>query len=180
MAWFDFIVALVGGGTVGVVVIVLLSKRLLQLQLDKALEQYKTKLDHKSSVLKTELSIYAHEQNVGLSRLDAQRSKAIESIYTLITNWHEQFITITAPNDYFENSPELELSRFYDLAVKFAGLSEKLTLAIRNRAIYFDQTSYESVAKYGSALTNLGIQFYAETFEKLDMTVEPDYELIAQ
>jgi hypothetical protein len=74
----------------------------------------------------------------------------------------------------------LELSRYYDLAVKFAGISEKLSVAIRNRAIYFDQTSYESVAKYGAELTTLGIKYYAETFENLDMAVEPDQELIAQ
>jgi uncharacterized membrane-anchored protein YhcB (DUF1043 family) len=78
--WLDLLVALLGGGAAGTLVIAFLSKRLLQLQLDKAFEKYKADLDHKSSVLKTELSIYAHEQNIGLSRLDAQRSKAIEAI----------------------------------------------------------------------------------------------------
>jgi len=173
-----FLTAL-GGTTVALAVAAFLGKHMIGFQVSRAIEKYKSELEQKSAALKTELSIYAHEQQVGLSRIDDQRSKAIQSIYNLITQWHDVFLDITAQNDNFEITPELEFNKFYGLSEKISRLSDKLSLSIRNHAIYFDEETYITISNYGATLTDLGLQYFSETFEDLDITCDPDYADIA-
>ena len=83
-----------GGTGAALAIAAFLGKRFLDLQVSKAIEKYKSELEQRSAALKTELSIYAHEQNVGLSRLDEQRSKAIQDIYGLAMKWHDIYLEI--------------------------------------------------------------------------------------
>ncbi len=168
-----------GGTTVALAIAAFLGKSLIGLQVSRAIEKYKSELEQRSAALKTELSIYAHEQQVGLSRIDEQRSKAIQAIYNLITQWHDAFLDITAPNDNFDITPEHEFNKFYGLSERIAKLSDKLSLSIRNHAIYFDEETYNTISNYGATLTDLGLQYYSDTFENLDIANNPDYAVIA-
>ena len=78
-----------GGTAAALALAAYLGREFIKLQTSKAIERYRSELEQKSATLKTELSIYAHEQNVGLSRLDEQRSKAIQKIYGLAMRWHD-------------------------------------------------------------------------------------------
>jgi hypothetical protein len=175
-----FALSLIGGSAGGIAVVAFLGKRFIELQLSLVLERYKTELEEKSAVLKTHLSIYAHEQSVGISRLDAQRSKAIEVIYAFMNQWNELFEKITRPDEELTSEPEAEFNRYYELAEKLGNCSRRLSVAIHNRAIYFDQTAYARISRYGSEVTQLGTDYFERTFGDLDMTRPAEYEQAAK
>ena len=130
------------GGTAAMLALAwLLFERFVDIQVAKAIETHKAALEQKSSVLKTELSIYAHEQNVGLSRLDEQRSQAIQALYGLVTKWHELCLEITQPNEPRFPDPEMKLRRYYNLATSLGKISEDLSIKTRDTAILFQQAS---------------------------------------
>jgi len=176
----ELVTTVFGSTAAALTVTGILAKLLIEKQFKRSFENFRSKLEAKSASLKTELSIYAHEQNVGLSRIDDQRSKAIQAIYNLITQWQDAFLTITSSDDNFDITPEHEYSKFYDLAEKIAKLSEKLSISIRNHAIYFDEKTFNKISKYGSTLTEIGLNFYSQTFEDLDIASTPDYSEVAK
>ena len=97
MSLLEVFLTAFGGTAAALLVAAYLGRSFIQLQVSRAIEKYKAELQQKSEVLKTELSIYAHEQNVGLSRIDEQRSQAIQEIYGLAMKWHELFLQIAQP-----------------------------------------------------------------------------------
>jgi hypothetical protein len=62
-----------------------LSKKLLEQQLLKNIENYKQQLNERTEILKNELTIYANEHTVKFSRLDQKYSEIIEHIFRNIT-----------------------------------------------------------------------------------------------
>jgi hypothetical protein len=156
-----------GGTSVALLVAGFLGRNFIKIQVSRAIEKYKAELQQKSEILKTELSIYAHEQNVGLSRLDEQRSEAIKSIYAVANQWQELFLEIVRPVPP-QLPPELQISRYLNLAKNLVKTAEKLSIRSRDNAIFFQQQSYEVIAKYGLAAMDLSCAFYDNTFGTLN------------
>ncbi len=169
-----FFIAL-GGTAAALAIAAFLGRSFINLQVSRAVEKYKAELQQKSEVLKTELSIYAHEQSIGLSRLDEQRSQAIKEIYAVANQWQELFLDITRPNAPQKLSPELQLKRYLNLAQSLVKTAEALSIKSRDNAIFFQQESYEIIARFGIAAMNLSCAFYDETFGKIDKTKDPIY-----
>jgi hypothetical protein len=165
-----------GGTGFALLVAGYLGRRFMDVQVARAIEKYKAELDQKSAVLKTELSIYAHEQNVGLSRLDEQRSQAIQAIYGLMMKWHDIFLEITQPKEPDYPKPEMKSQRYLNLAQNLVGVANDLSIKVRDTAIFFQQESYEVIAKFGMVAMDLGCAFYDSTFGKVDMSKEPNYK----
>ena len=165
-----------GGTSAALVVAAFLGKRFLDMQVSKAIERYKSQLEQRSAALKTELSIYAHEQNVGLSRIDEQRSNAIQEIYGLAMKWHDIYLEICQPNEPSWPDPQMKLQKYYNWATSFVKDAEDISVKVRDTAIFFEQSSYEIVAKFGAAAMELSCQFYDNTFGKIDMSNDPIYE----
>ncbi len=117
-----------GGAAVALTAAAWLFRQWLKQQFAKELENYKAQLVQKSEVLKTELSIYAHEQNVGLTRIDAQRSEAILSLWAILGNWQDVFLDLTAPNQRLEQDPRRAIQRYQEWARKLMALSDKLSI----------------------------------------------------
>lgn len=168
-----FLTAL-GGTTTALAIAAFLGKRFLDLQVSKAIEKYKSELEQRSATLKTELSIYAHEQNVGLSRLDEQRSKAIQDIYGLAMKWHDIYLEICQPNELNWPDSQMKLQKYYNWATTLVKDAEDISVKTRDTAIYFQQSSYEVVTKFGSAAMELSCNFFDQTFGKVDMSKDPD------
>lgn len=162
-----FLTAL-GGTSVALVVAGYLGRNFITLQVSRAIEKYKAELQQKSEILKTELSIYAHEQNVGLSRLDEQRSEAIKSIYSITNQWQELFLEIVRPVAPRHLPPELHITRYLTLAQNLVKSAEELSIKSRDNAIFFQQESYEVIVRYGTAAMDLSCAFYDNTFGTLD------------
>ena len=77
--------ALFGAGA-GWVLLYFFGQRFVDHRLKKDLDRYQVELAEKIEALKTQLAIYAHEQNVAASRVDAQRSLSISNLYSCIRN----------------------------------------------------------------------------------------------
>jgi hypothetical protein len=173
---FEVFFTALGGTAVALAAAAYLARRFIDFRVSKAVARYQAELEQKSEVLKAELSIYAHEQNVGLSRIDQQRSEAIQAIYGLSIKWHDLFLEITLPNPPQRLPPELQLRRYLNLAQNSVKVAEDLSTKVRDTAILFQQASYEIIARYGSAAMDLSCDFYDSTFGKVDMSKDPRYE----
>jgi len=169
-----------GGTATALAIAAFLGKRFLDLQVSKAIKKYESELEQRSSVLKTELSIYAHEQNVGLSRLDEQRSKAIQDIYGLVMQWHNIYLEICQPNEPSWPDPQLKLQKYYNWATSLVKEAEDISGKVRDTAIFFQQSSYEKVSKFGMAAMELSCNFYDQTFGKVDMSKDPNPDELFQ
>lgn len=167
----DILYALLGAtgvATAALGIAHLMFKRLLKLQLDKELEKFKVELEQKSAVLKTELSIYAHEQNVGLTRIDAQRSDAILAIWFLLGEWQDTLLEVVAPSRRLGQAPESAIQHYRKHARALMVMSDRLSVEVRNRELFFDESSYQAITKYGQTISEVTIDFYAATFENVD------------
>jgi hypothetical protein len=172
--WLDLILTAAGGGIAALAAAAWLFRKLLAHRLSIELEAHKAQLAQKSEVLKTELSIYAHEQNVGLSRIDAQRSDAILSIWAVLSEWDDVFIEITAPNQRLNQDISRALPKYQEWARKLMTISERLSIEVRNRAILVDQATYEVIARCGRAITDVTTGFYDASFEGVDLQATND------
>jgi len=176
MSLLDVFLSALGGTATVLALAAFLGRNFIKLQVSRAIEKYKAELQQKSEVLKTELSIYAHEQSVGLSRLDEQRSQAIKEIYAVANKWQELFLEIARPNPPTKLPPELQLKRYLNLAQNFVKVAEDLSVKSRDNAIFFQQESYAIVARFGMAAMDLSCAFYDQTFGKVDMSKDPNYD----
>lgn len=164
----------IGGASVALAAAWFLSKKFISLQVKKALQKYQFELDQKSAALKTELSIYAHEQSVGLTRLDAQRSEAIIEIYALIMHWHEVYLEIFKPVENSFKTPVHKKQQYYNWSKDLVEIADEISKVVTKHAIYFEQASYEKLVKFGQEATNLSCDIYDETFGKVDISTEVD------
>lgn len=153
--------------------------------LSKAIETHKDQLVQKTQVLKTDLSIYAHEQNVGLSRIDTQRSEAILDLWTLFCEWQDVFLDITAPNNKLNQNLSNASIEYRKYAWKLVAASDELSLAARRCAIFFDQTTYQVIAGYGLAITEASCNFndqvgFDDGSMKTSQDINARFDLIKQ
>lgn len=175
MDWLELILSAIGGATIALCAAAWLARKWITHRLSIELETHKVQLEQKSEVLKTEMSIYAHEQNVGLSRIDAQRSDAILAIWAVLSKWDDVFINITAPN----KSPDFQeglwaLEKYQEWARQLMHISVALSVEVRDRAILVDQATYEVIARCGEAITDVTTDFYAASFEGVDLRAAKD------
>src|SRR5258707_5450559 len=108
----ELFLSAIGGGAVALVIAAYLARRFMEIQVAKAIENHKAGLTQRTEALKTELSIYAHEQTVGLSRIDAQRSDAILTVWKRLGEWHDSFIKLTLPHPPVDRNPEVAVRQY--------------------------------------------------------------------
>ncbi|MGH9429277.1 MAG: hypothetical protein ACRD2L_23590 [Terriglobia bacterium] len=176
MSLLEILLTAFGGTAAALLVAAYLGRSFIDLQVSRVIEKYKMELQQKSEVLKTELSIYAHEQSVGLSRLDEQRSQAIKEIYAVANKWQELFLEIAKPNPPTKLPPELQLKRYLNLAQNLVKVADDLSVRSRDNAIFFQQESYEIITRFGMAALDLSCSFYDQTFGKVDISEELNYD----
>ena len=166
----------IGGATVALGVAYFLFKQMIKHLIKKESLRYSAQLQEKSEVLKAQLSIYAHEQNVGLTRIDQQRANAIQALYGIITQWHSTAVEIVVPNLVKRETDEAILAYYQPFAKRLFDLSDKLASTVSDSAIFFDQTSYEKLAIYGTSVSTLSIDFYSDTFASEAFQHDPNYQ----
>ena len=164
-----FLTAL-GGGSAAILIAAYFGRRFIDIQVARAIKKHETALTQKTEVLKTEFSIYAHQQNVGLTRIDAQRSEAILSIWAALAEWQETYLDITAPNQTLHKDATQAIQKYKKVALQLMTLSDRLSIEVRNRAIFFDQAVYQTIARYGMALSEVTNTFFADSYEGVDLS----------
>lgn len=167
--FLDYFLGAIGGSAVTLGAIAFFAKQFMAIQVSRVIESHKAELKERAEALKTELSIYAHEQTVGLSRIDAQRSDAILAVWHLLGEWQESFIRITAPNKQLDKAPARAILKYNAWAKEMLVHADHLGREVRDRAILFDETSYDVIADYGKAISIASADFYAFAFEYVDL-----------
>jgi len=151
MLW-DFIVSytipgLVGGGFAWLV-FAFLGKTFIEQRLSKDIKRFENVLSQKTDGLKTQLSIYAHEQNIVATRIDGQRADAIKSVYKTICEWKVPTEKLVGDCPALDPDPEFEETeeRYYlECARKTLESGNELIRELENQAIYFNRQLYEKL-----------------------------------
>lgn len=154
---------------------VALFRYFMDFQVKKAIGKYEAELQEKTEALKTNLSIHAHETTIGLTRLEELRATAIQEIYTLIIAWQELFLEITQPNLPQRGNDERQLLQLVNWSQNLVRESEKISTKVRDKALFFDEQSYQVIATYGSLTMTLSTDFYDATMGTWDQAKDPDY-----
>lgn len=146
---WDFIKELFLPGAVGAVAAIaalkFLSSKFVEQQLSKDLEKHKTELSQRTESLKTELSIYAHEQNVATSRVDSQRAEAIKYVYSAIRAWVNPTTIIISGSPLVNAAKETEFQFYAETAEEAHAASKRLADVLADHAIYFDEETYREL-----------------------------------
>lgn len=153
----------------------LLFRYFMDIQVKKVVGKYEAELRDKTEVLKTNLSIHAHETTIGLTRLEELRATSIQEIYVLIIAWQELFLEITQPNIPARGSDQFMLQQLVNWSQNLVRESEKLSIKVRDKALFFDEQSYQVIATFGKLTMELSTDFYDATFGAWDKTKDPDY-----
>jgi hypothetical protein len=142
------------GGALGALAIAkLLGKWLVQHQLDKALRTHEAHLAEKADVLKTQLSIYAHEQNIAVARVDSQRARALHDIYACLRAWMRPVAMLVAGSPLRNVGPETQLSLYAKLCEEAHSASSQFFQVLADSAIYVDADLY---AELGTLVAECG------------------------
>ncbi len=155
MSFFDFLMtvalpALVGGGS-ALALLKFLGERMIGHQLSKDLETYKVELSERTDVLKAQLAIFAHEQNIVTSRVDTQRANAIHKVYSCMRQIINPTSSIVAGTPIINGTAE-QSARFYRENAEAAHAAcGKLSNTLSDLAIYFDNETYMEIAHYSKA-----------------------------
>lgn len=142
----SFLNGLLGGVLASLAVAKLLAKWLVQHQLDKSLKSHEAHLTAKADVLKTQLSMYAHEQNVAVARVDSQRAQALHAIYGAISEWSRPVVTLVNGSPLRNVDEAAHLSLYFKLCEEAHAGATKLCQALQDNAIYVDTDLYTELA----------------------------------
>ena len=177
--FLKYLIGAISGSSVSLLVVAFLGKRWLNHQLSKGLIKYQKELEARTEILKNNLSIFAHEQTVGISRIDAQRAEAIKEIYAALVKWEFVVIMINNPlrNGFNPKDHQDRLLNFYHKSFQDLNKSmNKLTFAIVNNKIYLSKRIFEcldgvlkNVAVYSAQVDSIiNHNLYGERTDKLE------------
>jgi hypothetical protein len=126
-----------------------LSKAFLQHQLTKDIERYRAELDEKSAVLKNQLSIFAHEHTVAISRIDDQTAKAIHIVYKALQEWMDPATKLAAGCPIRDAGTDTVVAWYDSVAEDAHRAGQGLSKVFCDHAIYFDAGVYQLMANIG-------------------------------
>jgi hypothetical protein len=146
-----------------------LSKKLLEQQLLKDIENHKQQLNERTEKLKNELSIYANEHTVKFSRLDQKTSDIIEHLFIKITEVMQICVRLYAKtSNYIQNREKIEsiedlLLKDNDILIGYYQTTKKLSELLDHNLNY---------------LLDNEIYLSGELFEKLRIFVMTEFDII--
>jgi hypothetical protein len=169
--------ALFGAGA-GWVLLYFFGQRFVDHRLKKDLDRYQVELAEKTEALKTQLAIYAHEQNVAASRVDAQRSSSISNLYSCIRNVVNPTSSIVAGCP-IQGGTTAHLADYY---VRNAQEAHSAVGVLSNKladlAIFFDNDTYLKIVAYAKVSMRATAE-YLDTLLLLVANDRPEGEILA-
>ncbi len=144
-----------------------LGKSLINHQINKSLKVFDAQLGRKSEALKTELSIYAHEQNIALSRIDGQRAAAIHEIHTALRSWSNFSCTIANGSPHVNSDVHTHIAFYRSHAEQAHQSGFYLANALADNAIYFEADLYRQLAELSAKAQNT-VATFLRTIRKGD------------
>lgn len=155
MSLIDFgltvVLPAISGAGAGWVLLHFFGQRFVDHRLRKDLERYRVELAEKTEALKTQLSIFAHEQNVAASRVDAQRSSAISNLYGCIRNVVNPTSSIVSGCPIQGGTAEQSAQYYFQNAQEAHNAVGVLSNKLADLAIFFDNDTYLKLMGYAKA-----------------------------
>jgi hypothetical protein len=145
--------SIVAGGT-ALAVLKFLSQRFVDHRLGKDFERYKTELGERTESLKTQLSIYAHEQNVQITRVDAQSAEAISNVYAKMRGVINPLSLILAGTPIVDGSDRQSIAYYLEAAEAAHAAVGNLANTVADHAIYFEDPIYVKIFQFSKAAGN--------------------------
>jgi hypothetical protein len=109
-------------------------------------ERYKAELAAKTDVLKMGLGVFAHEQQVSISRVDSERAKAIREVYSYLAAWRHATTRLIQGcplrNAQFEAIVQWHIQTAEAAHEATTGAAKSLSL----HAIDIDEETYTNIA----------------------------------
>ena len=123
--------------------------------LKKDVIRYQKELEDRTEMLKSNLSVFAHEQKVAISRIDMQRAEAIRIIYSNISRWIKLREEINFPKiDRGEMLVSETVDSYYsELDDKLFLCLENISTSITDNAILFTTETYAKIMDLCNLLT---------------------------
>ena len=169
--------ALSGGGA-GWALVHFFGQRIVDHRLSKDLERYREELKENTEVLKSQLSIYAHEQTIAISRVDTQRSEAIRNIYACIRNVINPVSSIVAGSPIQNGTPTDSAQYYFACAQQAQDAIGVLSNKLADSAIYFDNHTYVKIIAFvKAAMGTTGM--YLDSMSPLVAKSEPAENVLA-
>jgi hypothetical protein len=171
MELFTALVGAFGGAAAGVAVAAFLGKSLVLDHFARKLEAYKNELSNKSDELRTELSIYAYQQNLGLARIDAQRAKSIMALWSRFIKWNNAYENLVKETrrrlekdaDSVAKSRE-DLNLYQRKVDDLYAHAKRLGQGVTARAIYFDSDEYEHIVSCYLKIDHVCTEFHTHLY----------------
>jgi hypothetical protein len=129
----------------------LLGGKIIEHRLSKDLERFKIELGERTDVLKTQLSIFAHEQNVATSRVDTQRADAIHRVYTSMRDVINPVSQLVAGTPIVNGTVKQSVDFYFENAEQAHEACGALVNTLSDLAIYFDNDTYSKVMQFVEA-----------------------------
>lgn len=170
--FLKYLVGAISGSAVSLAIVAYLGRKWLSHQLDKGLLRYKHDLDVKTEILKNDLSLFAHEQNVGISRIDLQRADAIKDIYSAIVDWGIVVNSLNFPPKSGYSLTEEYLSFYNQSTKRLSDTFQNLTKKIISNAIYLNSQTYENLQKVLKLLAQYSTIIHVAIESTIDSTIE--------
>lgn len=171
---FDFLkdafLPLLFGTGGGVAVVYFLGKKLLDQLLKKEVIKYKSELEEKTVVLKSDLSIYAHEQNIANKRIDRQKSEAVHQIYQLICKTITPISRIIAGCPLVNVDKQVHAEYYLEQSEMSHKNAQELMDTLYRNAIYFKSDIYDEIAQFSHLVMTANAQLL-----RVMRRVPPDY-----
>lgn len=145
--------------------------------MSKSLKLYDSQLNQKTEALKTELSIYAHEQNVSLSRVDAQRADAIQKVYSAMREWVNHATKICTGSNIVNAFEQQELDFYFDQGDAAHAAAVEFAKILSDNAIFFDIDLYTKLSEF-SNVSGISTAVFLRTIRKGNAEGAPVEQLL--
>lgn len=153
-------------------------QRLVDHRLAKDIERYREELKENTEGIKSQLSIYAHEQTVAISRVDTQRSEAIRNVYACIRGVINPVSAIVAGSPIMNGTPAQSAQFYFNHAQEAHRAVGVLTNRLADLAIYFDNNTYKKITTFHKAAMG-ATGSYLDSLSPLVANGRPADEILA-
>jgi hypothetical protein len=149
----------------GAIIVAAFSSWLGKVWANRILEKDRAKYQTEIELLKSDLDKKIHEHNVAVSRIDAQRAAAIQSLYATLIAWFEVALEVRAPNKKLdEEKEEIAIAQYQQWGDELKHRSEDLAKLAMHTAILLKPDTYGKILKCGHTASMLSIDFYHASF----------------
>ncbi|MCP5306744.1 MAG: hypothetical protein H6953_14970 [Chromatiaceae bacterium] len=155
----EIFLSFLAGSGIAIAAAAFLSKRLINQLLAKELEKYKSQLSAKTETLKSNLAIFAHEQNVATSRADSQKAEAIHNVYAALRGIISPASRISAGCPLVGGDDEDDLNYYHTHAEAAHEGGHQLSITLADNAIYFSGATYTRIAELAAKVHRLNASF---------------------